>query len=507
MSRRHAARLSVIVAVAAVAAVTALTVPASRQSDAAYPGSNGRIAYAYGESYGYGGGAIWSANADGSAPTTLTKGAHDNSPAYSPNGSRIAFEREEGVAVMNADGSGLTQILSGKYSYSSKPEWKSEYPKPGHPSEKVPFVKITNYTETWQGFHSPSFSPDGSQLAVGESHGEYVYRVICEVEEAEGSHCVSGYEGGYYHYEYECIDCRAGMITVNSSTGAVTGNVTPVVKGVVDYDPAYSPDGKIAFSRYIESAHASSIFAVSSPGAMAVRVTNGPQDYEPDFSPDGSRIAFNHGGEVGLVGAGGGPITLLSIPVPPDASHGYSGSPVFSPDGSKIALERRVSPKVGKAEWGIYTIGTDGNGLTKVIGNGSAPSWQPLAVPPPPPTPPTAKSKTGKGKLDKKGRVKVGAVVCGSTPCALKVLSAKLKAGKKRCGVKVTLAKKLAPGATAKVGVKVAGKCLAALKEAGKGRLVIRVRISDGLGKHVLALKKTVVPAHGHDGDKGKAHK
>lgn len=496
-----------IAAVAGVAAATALTVPASRQSDAAYSGSNGRLAYAYGESYGYGGGAIWSANPDGGSPTTLTAGANDNSPAYSPNGSRIAFEREGGVAVMNADGSGLTQVLSGKYSFSSKPEWKSEYPKPDNPSEKIPFAKITTYAETWQSFRSPSFSPDGSQLVVGESHGEEVFKVICEVEEAEGTSCVSGYEGGYFNYEYECIDCGEGLITVNANSGALTGSVTPGAEGTFDYDPAYSPDGKVAFSRYLHSSHASAIFTVSSPGAAAVRVTNGPHDYEPDFSPDGSRIVFNHDGEVGLVGAAGGPITLLPVPVPSDALHGYSGSPVFSPDGSKIAFEHRLSPKIGKAEWGIYTMGTDGSGLAKVIDHGSTPSWQPLPVPAPPPTPPKAKLLKGKIKLDRKGRARAGAIVCGSSPCALKALSGRLKAGKKRCRVKVSVVSSLAPGKTANVGVRVAGKCLAALKKAGKGRLVVRLRVTDALGGHVIVLRATLVPPRNHDGRKGKAHR
>ncbi len=59
--------------------------------------------------------------------------------------------------------------------------------------------------------------------------------------------------------------------------------------------------------------------------------------------------------------------------------------------------------------------------------------------------------------------------------------------------MRTRLVKSLAPGKRARLGVKVYGKCLTALEEAGKGRLVLRVRARDALGKKVLTLKATVV--------------
>jgi hypothetical protein len=61
--------------------------------------------------------------------------------------------------------------------------------------------------------------------------------------------------------------------------------------------------------------------------------------------------------------------------------------------------------------------------------------------------------------------------------------------------VRTRLARKLAPGKSARLGIKVYGKCLAALEEAGKGRLVTRVRVIDALGKKVLMLKSTLIPS------------
>lgn len=477
-----------------------LAISMSQRGDAAFPGGNGKIAYSLGDGYT---GSIWSANADGGLPNKLTTGSGDSGPSYSANGSRIAFERENGVAVMNADGSGLTQLLSGSFSTSFETEWKENYKNPEKPSEIIPFVKISSWTAKWHTFNGPSFFPEGSQLAVGERKGEYFERAICEVEKAEGSKCVSGYEGGFFNFEEECVGCYAHIITVNSASGAQTGEITPNSTTQEDYEPTVSAAGKIAFTRWTKSSKYA-IFVVNSPGAAPTQVTNGPSDYSPDFSPDGSRIAFTHGAhDIGMVGAGGGPITVLSVPTPSGDEYSYVESPVFSPDGSKLAFERTVYPFVGKSEHSVVTMGVDGSGLTQILTGASGPSWQPIPVPPPPPAyPAKAKAKKGAAKLSKKGKATPGTIICGSSPCSLKILSAKLRAGKKTCSVKVKLVKSLDPGESAKVGVKVAGKCLEALKQAGKGSLVIKVQVTDALGKKVLTLKSTVIPGKTKKGKK-----
>jgi hypothetical protein len=499
-SRRRVLGLGGLAVLAATLGFAVFAISMSQPGDAAFPGGNGKIAYSLGDGYT---GSIWSANADGGLPTKLTAGSQDSGPSYSANGGRIAFERESGVATMNADGSGLTELLSGGFSTSFKTEWKENYENPEEPSEIIPFVKITTWTAKWHTFNGPSFFPDGSQLAVGESQGEYFESAICEVEKAKDPACVSGYEGGFFHYEEGCIGCSAHIITVNSTTGAQTSEVTPNSSAYEDYEPTVSSTGKIAFSRWTKSSKYA-IFVVNSPGAAPIQVTNGPSDYSPDFSPDGSRIAFAHGEhDVGMVGVGGGPITVLSVPTPPGAGFSSVESPVFSPDGSKVAFERRVYPFVGKSEHGVVTMGTDGSGLTQILAGARGPNWQPVPVPPPPPANPVkAKAKKSAAKLNKKGKATPGTIICGSSPCALKVLSAKLKAGKKTCPVKATLVKRLDPGESAKVGVKVAGKCLSALKKAGKGSLVVKVQVTDVLGKEVLTLKSTVTAGKAKKGKK-----
>jgi len=234
-------------------------------------------------------------------------------------------------------------------------------------------------------------------------------------------------------------------------------------------------------------------------------VTNGQGDRAPDFSPNSSQIVFSHAySDIGLVGVGGGVVQLVPIPAPSEGWGGYVNDPVFSPDGSRIAFRRGVYGPGGQDGTGLFTVALDGSAFTRIAADGYAPSWQPQPPPPPPGARPKAKAKKGKVKLNGKGRAAIGTIVCGGTPCKLKVLSARLKVGKGSCRkVRTRLARKLGPGKTSRLGIKVYGKCLAGLKKAGKGRLVVRVKATDALGKRVLTLKATLLPPKGQQ---GKSH-
>jgi dipeptidyl aminopeptidase/acylaminoacyl peptidase len=68
---------------------------------------------------------IWVVNADGSNPTALTTDGSSSSPVWSPDGAKIAFnggsDNNSGLYVMNADGGGVTGIYR---SYSAAPSWQ-----------------------------------------------------------------------------------------------------------------------------------------------------------------------------------------------------------------------------------------------------------------------------------------------------------------------------------------------------------------------------------------------
>jgi Tol biopolymer transport system component len=466
----------------------------SESGDAAFPGVNGRIAYSSGDSYSYSSAAIWAANADGGSPTVLTAGPGVSAPSYSADGSRIAFDREGGIAVMSGAGAGLTQLLTGSDSQLSRTEWQENYDDPNS-SKTIPVVRIQSFGDEWQTFDHPAFSPDASRLVVSEASGKRVNNSICAVEKVGDQQCFQyPSPNAYFNYEYSCNICGAHLVSINAATGARIESLTSLVDSRRDTKPAYSADGKVAFARANQGS--SSIYVLDAPGAAPRRVTSGQSDRTPDFSPDASKIVFSHGyADIGVVGVGGGAVQLLPVPAPPEGTGGYVNSPVFSPDGSHVALRRAVYGPTGKDASGLFTMALDGSGFTRIAADGFAPSWQPQSPPPPPAARPKAKARKGKVQLNKKGRAKIGTITCGGTPCSLKVLSAKLKVGTKSCEVRTRLARKLGPGKRARLGIKVFGKCLIALEKEGKGKLLTRVRVKDALGKKVLILKSTLIPA------------
>jgi Tol biopolymer transport system component len=77
-------------------------------------------------------------NADGTQPTRVTTNSAYHSydfPAWSPDGAQIAFQANSvpnpGTYVMNADGSGVTQLADG--SYYNRPVWFGQSASPLRP--------------------------------------------------------------------------------------------------------------------------------------------------------------------------------------------------------------------------------------------------------------------------------------------------------------------------------------------------------------------------------------
>ena len=92
-------------------------------SSAAFPGTNGRVLFVSNRD---GNQEIYSANADGSDPRRLTTNlVADTDPAYSPDGTKIAFTRGGDIWVMNADGTGQAAV-TGIEGPDSEPAWSPD---------------------------------------------------------------------------------------------------------------------------------------------------------------------------------------------------------------------------------------------------------------------------------------------------------------------------------------------------------------------------------------------
>ena len=235
----------------------------------------------------------------------------DGLPAWSPDGSRIAFtsvrDGNEELYVMNADGSGITRLTDDSGDDFS-PAWSPDGSRILFASDRdgdaelyvmnVDGSGVTRLTDNSDDDFSPAWSPDGSSILFTSDRGGNVELYVMK---ADGSGIT--------------------RLTDNSD---------------LDWVSAWSPDGsRIAFSSDRDGNE--ELYVMNADGSGVTRLTdNFDVDWSPSWSPDGSRIAFasDRDGdyEIYVMNADGSGVTRLTDNSDDD------WSPSWSPDGSRIAF-------------------------------------------------------------------------------------------------------------------------------------------------------------------------
>ncbi|HUQ20690.1 MAG TPA: hypothetical protein VM099_13830 [Gemmatimonadaceae bacterium] len=257
----------------------------------------------------------------------LTSNGHNQQPAWSPDGKRIAFTSDRDgnseIYVMNADGSNQVRLTNNP-SPDESPTWSPEGSRIAFTSSRdLGGSRFAIYTMNAAGGdqiritslgaadHSPSWSPDGKRIAFISNRGGVagIWTIA-----PDGSESPEG-----------------KLLTTDISAGSSL---------------AWSPDGRrIAFVRRDKAA----VGSASPGGRDAIFIMNG----------DGSGAA--------LVNSG----------------FHWATSPTWSPDGRQIAFTAVGDPNTGVCGWVecdpyIEIAGEDGKRYRSVVpASAEQPAWRP----------------------------------------------------------------------------------------------------------------------------------
>ncbi len=313
-------RLFLLAVVIAVAIIIVGAAPAS----ATFPGTDGQIAFdgVVGPCCS----EIFTAKPDGSDARRLTSTPDPSDSElsdWSPDGERIAFDTRTEfdaaqIYVMNADGSGLTQLTMG------------------------PGVQ-----------RAAGWSPDADSLAIAADWG--------------GGEALQGI------WIIPASD-------PDGVTQEEARRLTTLPAGFdSDSEPQFSPEGSsIVFTRF-KSFTASAIHRVGIDGSGLERLTPWRLNAsDPDWSPDGQRISFDSGdsgrpgtkGNIYVMRADGSGRTRLTDRAPVRKGKGIKGvnNPVWSPSGTQIMYTRflrHIPPNQGNA---LVAMNPDGSEKHVVVG-------------------------------------------------------------------------------------------------------------------------------------------
>jgi Tol biopolymer transport system component len=278
----------------------------------------------------------------GKNPTPLTSSSHVHHPAWSKDGTKLAFDLSGGISdpaanniwTMNANGSGKAMITSGTDA-------------DGFPLWSPTGTAVAFYRSLYAG---------GSRMMTITADGV----TLVEIDPVDiGPWFDWSPTGAKLVYSRAAISGQlSGETDMYAANADGTGHTNLSADATSrDLEPQWSPDGaKVVFIRQpFPAAPGSNVYVMNSDGTNKTNLTSGLGGFnaDPKWSPNGSKILFLHDGDLYVMDANGANLLRLT-----DTPKTQVEEPDWAPDSRRIVFHQTGLVDVSDD---IYVVKVDGS--------------------------------------------------------------------------------------------------------------------------------------------------